>query len=112
LRGGISDEPASLTGLRVDLEHAMDTLTPVLKHSAYAHEQEWRLVSPRIIDGDPCIKFRPGRISVLPHVLFHVPPIEECIVGPCVNQALSARAAAQVTEVPIARRSKIPFRSL
>ena len=112
LRGEISDEPSSLTGLRADLEKAMDTLTPVLKHSAYAHEQEWRLVSPRIIDGDPCIKFRPGRISVFPHVLFHLPSIEECIVGPCVNQALSARAAAQVTEVPIARRSRIPFRSL
>lgn len=112
LRGETSTTPAELTGLHADMLGAIVSLAPVLKHGAYNDELEWRLVSPRIIDGDPCIEFRAGDFSVIPFVYFDLPPIIECIVGPNVNQALSARAAEQLCNVPIARRSKIPYRSL
>jgi len=112
LRREITAIPSILNGLVPDILNAVVELAPIFKHQAFAHEEEWRLVSPRIIDGDPCINFRGGDFSVIPFVFFDLPPIRECIVGPSVDQSLSARAVEQLCQVPIARRSTIPYRSL
>ena len=112
LRKDIETVPAILNGLVHDLLRAVGELAPVFKHQAFADEEEWRLVSPRIIDGDTCIKFRGGGFSVVPFVYFELPPVRECIVGPTVDQHLSARAVEQLCDVPVSELSTIPYRFL
>lgn len=75
------------------------------------------MVSTPIIDDDPGIRFREGDTSVVPFVYFDlpgrpVPKIEDLLVGPAVNQALSRRAAELLCEVPVANVSRIPYRHL
>ena len=111
-RGEIEKFPEVLARRILDLDAAIESLAPVLKHSAFVDEEEWRLISPRIIDGDPNVHFRGGRFSVIPFVYFDMPPIRQVIVGPSSLQDLSARAIAQLTQVPIPTRSKIPLRVL
>lgn len=94
---------------RASIKQALDRVRCV---AVPCREEEWRLVSTRIIDGDPCNKFREGGFSVVPFVYFKLRPIRECVVGPSIDQHLSARAAEQLCNGPLGRLSGIPYRSL
>ena len=73
LRGEEKGVPPELADLKLDLNNAVGRLAPVLKHQAFAEEEEWRLVSTTIIDGDSSIQFREGDTSVVPFVFFDLP---------------------------------------
>lgn len=60
-----------------------------VKHSAFAEEREWRLVSPPTMTQDKSVKFRAGRHSLVPYIEFELTdekqvdlPLREIVIGP------------------------------
>jgi hypothetical protein len=95
-------------------------LAPKLKHSGFAEEREWRLVSPPIDARNPEYDFRPGKHALIPFVPFHLAhpktklPAVNVVVGPTGHPILSQGSAATLlalnAESYSITSSVIPFR--
>ena len=103
---------------------ALLQLSPLLKHSSFSEEQEWRLVSP-ITEHE--VFHRPGAWSLIPYKRFPLPcsqaggvAIAELIVGPgragpseagaAVQSVVSLFRSCGIVDGWTARPSQVPFR--
>lgn len=99
---------------------ALVRLAPTIKHSGFAEEQEWRLVSPPIDARNPEYDFRPGKHTLIPFIPFHLADagakVRDCqlFIGPATHPRLSAGAAGTLlalnAESYSVFESKVPFR--
>ena len=84
-------------GLMADVMLAVANFNPLVKHPAFAEEQEWRAVLAADLEGTT-VQFRAGRSALLPYVSVPVngndgkSPFVEIIVGPCPQPALTCEA--------------------
>jgi Protein of unknown function (DUF2971) len=75
--------------------NAFAPLAPTIKHPAFRHEQEWRLISASISPGDSRWRVRPGRSMLIPYVpialtcLASSLPIRKVVVGPTPHKELA-----------------------
>lgn len=93
------------------------SLAPRIKNSAFAQEDEWRLVSPVTSLTDARMCYRIGRSMLMPHFVIPIEPlpIVSVIVGPTPHRELAKEAAQGFlsknglkSEVTI---SAVPFRT-
>ncbi len=104
------------------LGRLLPLVAPVIKHSSFAEEREWRLVllSPSFQDFSP--KFRPGRSTLIPYYEHRLSiersaiPIEELVVGPTPHPELAREAAQALLATHGLRSAKvrssvIPYRN-
>lgn len=98
-------------------------VAPFIKHSCFADEREWRLVSPPISDKDPRLETRVSSRILIPHLVVTLGdhprdfPIGDIVVGPTAHSTLARSAIVTVVAqagVPwkAIRDSKLPIRQL
>jgi hypothetical protein len=91
------DRDAQLGVMRA-WRNAFTPLAPTIKHPAFRHEQEWRLISEPISIGDSRWQVRPGRSMLIPYVPIALTridpylPIRKVMVGPTPHRELARRA--------------------
>lgn len=96
-------------------------LGPMIKHSSFKEEAEWRMVSSAKDCTDPSYKFRAGKSTIIPYYIFSLGertnelPIREVVVGPNPNQELATNPISSLfSKYGISKweisTSKIPFR--
>ena len=81
-------------------------IAALLKHPAFAEEEEWRLLASVLTDGShPGLRFREGRSMLVPYVEFALCddprqplPLSQLYVGPTPNAPLSLRSLALFLE--------------
>ena len=80
-----------------DVMLAVADFNALVKHPAFAEEQEWRAVLAADLEGTT-LQFRPGRSALLPYVSVPVisndgkSPLVEIVVGPCPQPDLTCEA--------------------
>ena len=106
-------------------------LAPTIKHWAFHEEQEWLLISERVLPYDSRWQVRPGRSMLIPYLPFALAPIDpylplrDVVVGPTPHMELAIRAAGVLLDPvlepmtlgdPMARQpaqirnSRVPYR--
>ncbi|XYJ09453.1 DUF2971 domain-containing protein [Telluria sp. B2] len=107
-----------------DFENRLIEAAPLLKHSAFHAEKEWRIVyHPKSDNVRLPLKHRPGQSMLIPYVEIDllqdglVSCIEEIVVGPCAYPELSCdslrellRATEKLKHSVIIGNSRAPFR--
>jgi hypothetical protein len=93
---------------------------PRIKHTGFAEEREWRLVSPPLDSQNPEYDFRPGKHALIPFLPFHLVdpklrlPEVEVVVGPTTHPNLSQSSASTLIALHAdsysVTVSDIPFR--
>jgi len=93
---GATDYAPLFRSVEVELLH----IAALLKHPAFAEEEEWRLVASVMTDGShPGLRFREGRSMLVPYVEFHLTeqvdqplPLSQLFLGPTPNAPLSLQS--------------------
>lgn len=98
-------------------------ICPLLKHSKFSEEMEWRLVLPGSMTKQvqrPFAEFRPVRDTLIPYMAFPLPKREDCtipmndlIVGPGSHSEVEAAMSSFLTSCDlrvIPRKSDVPYR--
>jgi hypothetical protein len=99
----------------------MLAIAPIIKHSTFSEEREWRAVSYPIDSNHTQVRYREGVSMLTPYFVVNLTtsnttqlPIKEIIVGPTPHVELSASSVADflfANNIPInVRPSRIPFR--
>ncbi len=114
-----SDAIQAVTGLFLI---SLLIVASVIKDSAFAEEEEWRLVSQAYGLGHDRVLFRSGPRLLVPYVLLDLAergqplPIKEIVVGPTAHQVLEGQAVlgllirAKAASRRV-RRSRVPYRT-
>ena len=91
-------DPAQVHSVLDSIEGDLLGICALLKHPAFAEEQEWRLISPTFltVDDNP-ISFREGKAMLIPFYLFDLEQngtidLDHVFVGPTPNADLSVNA--------------------
>jgi hypothetical protein len=77
-------------------------VAPVLKHSSFREEKEWRMISSPVSFDHPQRGHRAGSSMIIPHFIFSLGdptdkmPIKEVIVGPTPNRELAMSSVASL----------------
>jgi hypothetical protein len=104
-----------------DFQASLAILAPIIKHSAFAEEGEWRLIATGVGQNSGRLRFRPGRSVITPYVELplappgEVPFLDEVVVGPTPhpeNAELVVWMLQRHTGVGIetVRKSSVPYR--
>ncbi|MDQ3816513.1 MAG: DUF2971 domain-containing protein [Acidobacteriota bacterium] len=98
----------------------MITLAPIIKHSTFSEEREWRAVSFPIPSDHSQVAYREGVSMLTPYFILNIStsnasvPIREVVVGPTPHMSLSISSVANFMIAsnvpPSVTRSNIPFR--
>ncbi|ADB76087.1 DUF2971 domain-containing protein [Geodermatophilus obscurus] len=99
--GGWTHDEAGATSAVMDLSQKILPIAPLVKHEAFAAENEWRLISPPLYYKNERLEFRPGRSFLVPYLRFkYADPGERAImhvsVGPGPNADLAVQAVLAV----------------
>ena len=117
---------------RTTLLLTLHQLAPIFKHEKFNEEQEWRIISPVLMDFKPAfpvgeeirLDFRPGKSMLIPY--WRVPlkdgknnfplPLHEVVVGPNPNPQQSLRSVRSLLNsqgfvAAKVRSSNIPYRN-
>lgn len=94
-RGATTDNDIRV--VLTSIEEDLLRIAAMLKHPAFAEEEEWRVVSPRFTELDPIpLRFREGSSMLVPYYCFDLAgnqplgvPLEHLFVGPTTYSDLS-----------------------
>lgn len=104
-----------------DLGYLLNRTAAIFKNSAFAEEQEWRLISKPLSNKSSNFSFRVGNTSLIPYFKLNLNnesqpfKMKELTVGPSVHQKLAMDAARQFLysnghKKTIIKDSSIPYR--
>ena len=104
-----------------DLGYLLNRTAAIFKNSAFAEEQEWRLISKPLSNKSSNFSFRVGSTSLIPYFKLNLDnetqpfKIEELTVGPSTHQKLAIDAARQFLyssghKKALIKESSIPYR--
>ncbi len=109
-----------LEELAGDFAVKLARLAPQLKSPSFSEEREWRLVSGMVDIRNPRVRFREGKVMIVPYfdlqlsAVDAVPFVKQVIVGPSIDSELAMNAAsALLLTKNVAQqvtRSAIPYR--
>lgn len=80
----------------------MFTLAPIIKHSTFSEESEWRAVSFPTSSNHPQVTYREGRSMLTPYFVLNLAvgganlPIREVVVGPTPHMNLASSSVSSI----------------
>jgi hypothetical protein len=120
---------AALFPIRRAMSDEIQRHAPAWKHPSFAEESEWRLVSMPASERERDVKFRPGRMAIIPYVEIPIgggeglhdassgliTPLANTFIGPCPETDIayaSLQHLLHVQQIACAQYvvSNIPFR--